>query len=59
MAKKFNLTVLIDLHGAPGSQNGIDHSGLFVCCFFKLNLYFTFVFFICLFTLYENEEANI
>lgn len=26
-AKKYNLTVLIDIHGGPGSQNGIDHSG--------------------------------
>lgn len=24
---KHGLTVLLDLHGAPGSQNGIDHSG--------------------------------
>lgn len=27
MAEKYNLKVLIDLHGAPGSQNGLDHSG--------------------------------
>ena len=27
MAKKYNILVLIDLHGAPGSQNGNDHSG--------------------------------
>ncbi len=27
MAKKHGLKVLIDLHGAPGSQNGHDHSG--------------------------------
>ncbi|RYG66532.1 hypothetical protein EON64_09570, partial [archaeon] len=27
MAAAYNLTVLLDLHGAPGSQNGIDHSG--------------------------------
>jgi glucan 1,3-beta-glucosidase len=27
MATKYNLLVLLDLHGAPGSQNGIDHSG--------------------------------
>lgn len=27
MATKYNLTVMLDLHGAPGSQNGIDHSG--------------------------------
>lgn len=27
MAKKYNLDVLICLHGAPGSQNGNDHSG--------------------------------
>lgn len=27
MAKKHGLKVLIDLHGAPGSQNGRDHSG--------------------------------
>lgn len=26
-AKKYNLYVLIDLHGAKGSQNGRDHSG--------------------------------
>jgi aryl-phospho-beta-D-glucosidase BglC (GH1 family) len=24
-AEKYGLTVLLDLHGAPGSQNGIDH----------------------------------
>lgn len=24
---QLNLTVLLDLHGAPGSQNGMDHSG--------------------------------
>lgn len=27
MAKKYNLQVLLDLHGAPGSQSGRDHSG--------------------------------
>lgn len=27
MAEKYNLKVLIDLHAAPGSQNGNDHSG--------------------------------
>lgn len=27
MAKKYGLKVLVDLHGAPGSQNGQDHSG--------------------------------
>ena len=27
MAEKYNLEVLICLHGAPGSQNGRDHSG--------------------------------
>ena len=27
MAEKYGLTVLLDLHGGPGSQNGIDHSG--------------------------------
>lgn len=27
MAKKYGLKVLIDLHAAPGSQNGQDHSG--------------------------------
>lgn len=27
MARKYDLKVLIDLHGAPGSQNGNDHSG--------------------------------
>ena len=26
-AEKFGLKVLLDLHGAPGSQNGQDHSG--------------------------------
>ena len=26
-AAKYGMSVLIDLHGAPGSQNGIDHSG--------------------------------
>ena len=24
---RHNLTVMLDLHGGPGSQNGIDHSG--------------------------------
>ena len=27
MAETYNLLVLLDLHGAPGSQNGHDHSG--------------------------------
>lgn len=27
MAKKYNIEVLVCLHGAPGSQNGLDHSG--------------------------------
>ncbi|MBC8138120.1 MAG: glycoside hydrolase family 5 protein [Fibrella sp.] len=27
LAKKHGLGVLLDLHGAPGSQNGMDHSG--------------------------------
>lgn len=27
MADKYNLHVIIDLHGLPGSQNGRDHSG--------------------------------
>nr|Q12700.1 RecName: Full=Glucan 1,3-beta-glucosidase; AltName: Full=Exo-1,3-beta-glucanase; Flags: Precursor [Schwanniomyces occidentalis]CAA86951.1 exo-1,3-beta-glucanase/1,3-beta-D-Glucan glucanohydrolase [Schwanniomyces occidentalis] len=27
-ARKYNLKVWIDLHGAPGSQNGFDNSGL-------------------------------
>jgi len=27
LASKYELLVLIDLHGAPGSQNGKDHSG--------------------------------
>lgn len=27
MAKKHRLYVILDLHGAPGSQNGADHSG--------------------------------
>lgn len=26
-ARKYNLFVIIDLHGAPGSQNGYDNSG--------------------------------
>jgi hypothetical protein len=26
-ASKYGMSVLLDLHGAPGSQNGIDHSG--------------------------------
>jgi aryl-phospho-beta-D-glucosidase BglC (GH1 family) len=26
-AQKYGMTVLVDLHGAPGSQNGQDHSG--------------------------------
>jgi len=28
MAKKAGLAVIIDLHGTPGSQNGLDNSGL-------------------------------
>eukprot|EP01039_Chlorochromonas_danica_P011177 gene11177-12462_t len=27
MAERHNLSILLDLHGAPGSQNGQDHSG--------------------------------
>lgn len=27
-AGELGLSVLVDLHGAPGSQNGFDHSGL-------------------------------
>lgn len=27
MAKKYRLSVIIDVHGLPGSQNGFDHSG--------------------------------
>lgn len=27
MSAKYGLTVLLDLHGLPGSQNGVDHSG--------------------------------
>ncbi len=27
MANKYNIQVIIDLHGLPGSQNGRDHSG--------------------------------
>lgn len=27
-AKKYNLDVVMDLHGAPGSQNGADNSGI-------------------------------
>lgn len=27
MAEKYGLKILLDLHGAPGSQNGYDHSG--------------------------------
>lgn len=27
MAKKYNLHILLDIHGAPGSQNGKQHSG--------------------------------
>jgi aryl-phospho-beta-D-glucosidase BglC (GH1 family) len=27
MCEKYGLSILLDLHGAPGSQNGIDHSG--------------------------------
>lgn len=26
-AKKYNINVIVDLHGAPGSQNGYDNSG--------------------------------
>ncbi len=28
MAKRYGIKVLIDLHGAPGGQNGLDHSGV-------------------------------
>lgn len=31
------MTVLIDLHGAPGSQNGQDHSGLIGPILFPAN----------------------
>eukprot|EP01121_Diplochlamys_sp_Union-15-3_P019783 TRINITY_DN7532_c0_g1_i1.p1 TRINITY_DN7532_c0_g1~~TRINITY_DN7532_c0_g1_i1.p1 ORF type:complete len:481 (-),score=66.64 TRINITY_DN7532_c0_g1_i1:4-1446(-) len=27
LAEKYNISVMIDLHGAPGSQNGFDNSG--------------------------------
>jgi glucan 1,3-beta-glucosidase len=27
MAEQRNMTVIVDMHGGPGSQNGIDHSG--------------------------------
>ena len=27
MAEKYGLSVMLDLHGGPGSQNGQDHSG--------------------------------
>ncbi len=27
MAKKYDLKILIDIHGVPGSQNGLHHSG--------------------------------
>jgi aryl-phospho-beta-D-glucosidase BglC (GH1 family) len=27
LADKYGLGILIDIHGAPGSQNGADHSG--------------------------------
>lgn len=27
LASKYDIKVLIDFHGAPGSQNGLDHSG--------------------------------
>lgn len=27
MARKYRMYVILDLHGAPGSQNGADHSG--------------------------------
>jgi glucan 1,3-beta-glucosidase len=26
-ARKYNVKVILDLHGAPGSQNGFDNSG--------------------------------
>lgn len=26
-AQKYNLKVIVDLHGVPGSQNGFDNSG--------------------------------
>lgn len=28
MAQQNDLVVIVDLHGAPGSQNGLDNSGL-------------------------------
>ena len=28
MSEKYNLKILVDLHAAPGSQNGYDHSGV-------------------------------
>lgn len=27
ICQKYNISVLLDIHGAPGSQNGQDHSG--------------------------------
>lgn len=27
MFRKYNLKVIVDLHAAPGSQNGNEHSG--------------------------------
>jgi glucan 1,3-beta-glucosidase len=27
-ARKYNVKVILDLHGAPGSQNGYDNSGV-------------------------------
>jgi len=39
-ADEIGLRIILDLHGAPGSQNGMDHSGrrgavkrLLFCCF--------------------------
>lgn len=36
-ARELGLTVLIDLHGAPGSQNGQDNSGLIGPTLFPTN----------------------
>ena len=36
-AYQSGLTVLVDLHGAPGSQNGFDHSGLIGPVLFPTN----------------------
>ncbi len=37
--KKYDLFCILDLHGVPGGQNGLEHSGTFDCEFFTNDKY--------------------